>query len=159
MVPYKVDINGFKRFKKISVLLDKKLLAFVGANEAGKSSFLNALLSIENNTAYKNSDITKGLNLEQKDKIVEDPVILINAINIEIDKRSEKKIDFDLSNLPKANRIKWFEKYCKNEKRKFPTKVKIAKTIASLPSDTNIVNAHMRDNLITVLNKVEELLS
>ncbi|MFT4800265.1 MAG: putative ATP-dependent endonuclease of OLD family [Flavobacteriaceae bacterium] len=66
MVPNKVYIKGFKRFEDTSVLLDRKLLAFVGANEAGKSSFFEALLSIETISPYSISQLTKGLKLENK---------------------------------------------------------------------------------------------
>ncbi len=66
MIPNKVYINGFKRFNEASVLLDRKLLAFVGANEAGKSSFFEALLSIETKTPYDLFQLTKGLKLDNK---------------------------------------------------------------------------------------------
>ena len=76
MIPNKVFITGFKRFKDTSVLLDRNLLAFVGANEAGKSSFLQALLSIENSEPYSKTQLTKGLNRESDDIVVKVEYIL-----------------------------------------------------------------------------------
>ncbi len=64
MIPFKMEIFGFKRFEEASVLLDKKLIAFVGPNEAGKSSFFNALLSIEDGKAYEERELTKDLERE-----------------------------------------------------------------------------------------------
>lgn len=71
MIPSKVIIKGFKRFKETSVHIDRHLLAFIGANEAGKSSFLEALLSIENNTPYdKLSQLTKGMERKESDIVI-----------------------------------------------------------------------------------------
>ncbi len=64
MIPFKAEVFGFKRFEKANVLLDKKLIAFVGPNEAGKSSFFKALLSLEDNIAYEEREITKDLERE-----------------------------------------------------------------------------------------------
>lgn len=64
MIPYKVEIFGFRRFEKASVILDKNLIAFVGPNEAGKTSFFRALLSIENSNAYAEEELTKGFKRE-----------------------------------------------------------------------------------------------
>lgn len=64
MIPYKVEIFGFKRFEEASVILDKNLIAFVGPNEAGKTSFFKALLSIENNLRFSDDELTKDFNRE-----------------------------------------------------------------------------------------------
>ena len=71
MIPFKAEINGFKRYESTSVLLDKKLIAFVGTNEAGKSSFFDALLSIEKEgVAYELRELTKGIEFEQNHTVV-----------------------------------------------------------------------------------------
>lgn len=70
MILNKVEITGYKRFKKASVQLDRKLIAFVGPNEAGKSSFFNALLSIENAERYENNHLTREYEFEDKDTII-----------------------------------------------------------------------------------------
>jgi len=70
MIPNKVVITGYKRFKKSSTFLDRKLIAIVGPNEAGKSSFLNALMSLEDNKPYSTSDLTKGIQFDDEDSIV-----------------------------------------------------------------------------------------
>lgn len=71
MTPNKVTITGYKRFKNSNVLLDRKLIAFVGPNEAGKSSFFNALLSIENTERYENNELTRGSNFADDDTIIQ----------------------------------------------------------------------------------------
>lgn len=71
MIPFKAEIRGFKRYLDASVLLDKKLIAFVGPNEAGKSSFFDALLSIEEvEVAYQKRELTKGETFDYDDVIV-----------------------------------------------------------------------------------------
>ncbi len=70
MIPNKVKITGYKRLKDCSTYLDRKLIAVVGANEAGKSTLLNALLSIENDDEYKINELTKGNNFNEDDAIV-----------------------------------------------------------------------------------------
>lgn len=70
MKPSKAFINGYKRLKKVKVSLDRNLLAFVGQNEAGKSSFFQALLSLENSEPYKVRELSKDYDLKEKDVIV-----------------------------------------------------------------------------------------
>ncbi len=43
MKAYKIEINGYKRLAKVTCNIDGKMIAFVGQNEAGKSSLLEAL--------------------------------------------------------------------------------------------------------------------
>ncbi|WP_343487893.1 AAA family ATPase [Allomuricauda sp. d1] len=71
MIPQFVRINGYRRFINATVTLDRHLLAFVGANESGKSSFLSALLSIENTEPYEKNELTKGHSLSSNDTVVE----------------------------------------------------------------------------------------
>lgn len=70
MIPYRVEINGYRRFEKAEVLLDNKVVAFVGPNEAGKSSFFNALLSLENSDSYSKTELTKGLEFDSEHVVV-----------------------------------------------------------------------------------------
>ena len=70
MIPNKVNISGFKRFDSATMYLDRKLIALVGPNEAGKSSFINALLSIENGNEYSDQELTKGSGYESYSTIV-----------------------------------------------------------------------------------------
>ncbi len=58
----RVDLNGFRRFLDTSINLDEKVIAIVGPNEAGKSSFLDALISLENFEEYGRYDISRGKN-------------------------------------------------------------------------------------------------
>ncbi len=44
---FQVDISGFRKFKERTVLKTRgKVLAILGANEAGKSSLLKALIRL-----------------------------------------------------------------------------------------------------------------
>ena len=70
MIPNKVKITGYKRFKDTSVYLNRKLIAFVGPNEAGKSSFFQALLSLGNSEPYLKNELTRGVTFDEKDCIV-----------------------------------------------------------------------------------------
>ena len=55
-----IKISGFKRFNKSGNLsLNSKLVALLGANEAGKSSILQVLKLLENNNAIKPNDISR----------------------------------------------------------------------------------------------------
>jgi predicted ATP-dependent endonuclease of OLD family len=55
-----INISGFKRFNKSGNLsLNSKLVALLGANEAGKSSVLQALKLLENNNAISPNNISR----------------------------------------------------------------------------------------------------
>ena len=87
MIPNKVYIKGFKRFNDTSILLDRKLLALVGANEAGKSSFFEVLLSVETNTPFNKFQLTKGSNIENQ------PEHIVVEIEYLLDKKDLDKIN------------------------------------------------------------------
>lgn len=79
MILQTVKISGFRRLNDVSVTIDKKLLALIGANEAGKSSFLQALLSIENSNAYEKNVLTKGVEFDNDDNIIKLVYLLDNT--------------------------------------------------------------------------------
>lgn len=55
-----INISGFKRFNKSGNLsLNSKLVALLGANEAGKSSILQALKLLKNNNLINPNDISR----------------------------------------------------------------------------------------------------
>ncbi len=76
MILNKVILQGYKRFENSSICFDRKLVSIIGPNEAGKSSLFDALLSLENGDAYSASEITKGVQKNDKDKIVESQYII-----------------------------------------------------------------------------------
>ena len=65
------EIKGFRRFKNAKVNLDNHLIAIVGPNEAGKSSLLQALSSINNDTKFPKTDLSRGMTFSDDDKIIE----------------------------------------------------------------------------------------
>lgn len=67
----KLRLNGFRRFKEAVVNLESDVLALVGPNEAGKSSVLQALASVESNHPFDTSDLTDRLEVADEEVIVE----------------------------------------------------------------------------------------
>ena len=70
-----VEINGYRRFeKKAKMNLDGKLIAIVGPNEAGKSSFLKALEHLNSSDAFTATgaaqELTRGANIPPEQIIV-----------------------------------------------------------------------------------------
>jgi predicted ATP-dependent endonuclease of OLD family len=64
----KVTVNGFKRFKESShMYVGGKLIAIVGANEAGKSSFLDALVHWSHGTEFVKSGASQELSRDLYD--------------------------------------------------------------------------------------------
>jgi len=63
-------LNNFRRFEKTSINLDKNLLAIVGPNESGKSSFFQALLSTKHYEPLSNKELRKGVSFDETDEIV-----------------------------------------------------------------------------------------
>lgn len=67
----KVTFRGFRRFESTVAYLDRKVVALVGPNEAGKTSVLDALASLESSDAFPSQDVTRGLDLDEDVAIVE----------------------------------------------------------------------------------------
>jgi len=66
-----LTVTGFRRFENESINLDGHLVAIVGPNEAGKSSLLNALLTLENNKPFGRQELTRGMSFTDDSTIVE----------------------------------------------------------------------------------------
>jgi predicted ATP-dependent endonuclease of OLD family len=63
----KVGCSGFKRFReRVEMDVDEKVIAIVGPNEAGKSSFLEALGYFELEGAFPDKVRTRGTKLQPK---------------------------------------------------------------------------------------------
>jgi predicted ATP-dependent endonuclease of OLD family len=69
----KVKLNGYKRLSDTSCNLDGRLIAFVGRNEAGKTSLLEALawFSDEDDDALPATHVTHGKAVDDEDAVVE----------------------------------------------------------------------------------------
>jgi len=97
----KVKVHGYKRFKEESTMhVDGKLISIVGANEAGKSSFLNALLSWNNSRAFTNSGGLRELSSDTK--IDDDQIIVQCTFNLDDDDKVR------LIEIPEAKEIASF---------------------------------------------------
>jgi ABC-type multidrug transport system fused ATPase/permease subunit len=58
---FQVEITGFKKFKDKATLKTRgKVLAILGANEAGKSSLLKALQRLDDNRPFQPNEISRG---------------------------------------------------------------------------------------------------
>lgn len=67
MRPIKVGCEGYKRFRERAEMdVDEKLVAIVGPNEAGKSSFLQALAHLETDEDFPDSVRTRGTTRQPK---------------------------------------------------------------------------------------------
>jgi predicted ATP-dependent endonuclease of OLD family len=70
-----VELHGFRRFRnKTKMQLDGKLIAIIGSNEAGKSSFLKALLKLNDNEKFITSggeqELTRGATYPSSNVVV-----------------------------------------------------------------------------------------
>lgn len=71
-----IRIDGFRRFRtRTSMNVSNKLIAIVGPNEAGKSSFLRALEHFNDNEPFEESgpsiEVSRGLSLNSNHKVIE----------------------------------------------------------------------------------------
>jgi predicted ATP-dependent endonuclease of OLD family len=64
-------IKGYKRFEDTTVNLDRNLIAFVGPNEAGKSSFFEALASTENEEEFTLKELSRDKEYEDDHDVIE----------------------------------------------------------------------------------------
>lgn len=72
-----VKLNGFKRFEKATLNTSGKVIALVGANEAGKSSLLEALTFLNNDNPFNPYiHLTRNKTFNDEDIIIEAAFIL-----------------------------------------------------------------------------------
>src|SRR5258706_5272058 len=64
-------ITGFRRFENVNINLDSRIVAIVGPNEAGKSSLLQALLSLNASDPFNKTDLSRGMSINDEDTVVE----------------------------------------------------------------------------------------
>lgn len=70
MIVDRIYINGYKRLEKARTYLDRKLIAIIGPNEAGKSSFLSSLLAIESSREFEKNELSKSKSFNDDDEII-----------------------------------------------------------------------------------------
>ncbi|MEX2477226.1 MAG: AAA family ATPase [Gracilimonas sp.] len=68
---YRAKIKGFKRLSNVDITLNGKIIAIIGPNEAGKSSFLEALEHVENNNPIPEKSLSRNSQINPKDKVIE----------------------------------------------------------------------------------------
>jgi predicted ATP-dependent endonuclease of OLD family len=88
----KVEFKGYKRLADTAVNVDSKLIAFVGPNEAGKSSILDALLWLHSKDELPQSALTRGR------RATDEPVVRTTFMLDEHD--HEVLADLQLPTLP-----------------------------------------------------------
>ncbi len=72
-----VKFNGFKRFEKATLNTSGKVIALVGANEAGKSSLLEALTFLNNDNPFSQDiHLTRNKEFNNEDIILEAAFLL-----------------------------------------------------------------------------------
>lgn len=97
-----VTLHGYRRFKKRSQMkVDGKLVAIVGPNESGKSSFLHALERLNEDDS---SIVTKDpLELTRDAFIPDDQTVIKARFLLEEDDREA------IEHLPGADKARWFD--------------------------------------------------
>lgn len=91
------SVQGYKRFEALSkVNLDGKLIALTGPNEAGKSSLLDALVHLNDETPFAPGELTRRI------EIPDDQVVLEARFLLEADDREA------VEHLHDGEHIRWF---------------------------------------------------
>jgi predicted ATP-dependent endonuclease of OLD family len=85
----RITITGYRRFERASVSLDGEVLAFVGPNEAGKSSLFEALCELDQNVPVSKANITRGISpAPGSDQIVTEARYLLDPTERELAQQS-----------------------------------------------------------------------
>ena len=91
-----VQLKGFKRFENANLKTWGKIIALVGANESGKTSILEALSYLSNDTPFNSTDLSRNKEFKDSDLIIEAGFLLDNE-----DKQA-------ISHLHGYDSVKWF---------------------------------------------------
>lgn len=81
---YKAKIKGFKRLSNVDITLNGKIIAIIGPNEAGKSSFLEVLEQIENTNPIPVKSLSRVNQISPNDKVIELKFKVSNSEKIRI---------------------------------------------------------------------------
>ena len=91
-----IKINGFKRFEKATLNTSGKVIALLGANEAGKSSLLEALTFLNHDRPFnQDTDLTRNKDFNDEEIILEAGFLL------------NKKDREALSDLYNSDLLRW----------------------------------------------------
>ena len=67
-----IKLNGFKRFEKVTLNISGKIIALLGPNEAGKSSILEALTCLNNDSGFnRDIQLTRNKDFRETDIVIE----------------------------------------------------------------------------------------
>jgi predicted ATP-dependent endonuclease of OLD family len=118
----KVTVDGFKRFReKTHMYVTGKLIAIVGANEAGKSSFLKALVHANNENEFissgGNQELSRKVNIADDKEIIKYHFYLNNEDKEELKEipEAEKVNNFFVSKLANGDLIGSFEPHIERD--------------------------------------------
>ena len=100
-----VQVRGYKRLEQPTKIdLDNKLIAFIGPNEAGKTSILSALLHINSDTPFSRTgvsqELTRGVEIPPNQTAVEASFLL------------EKPDISALPVFPTSEQVRWLDVLC-----------------------------------------------
>lgn len=112
-----VKLNGFKRFEKATLNTSGKIIALLGANEAGKSSILEALQFLNHDSGF-----SRDINLTRNKEFKDDDIILEASFLLSNEDREA------ISDIYQSDTVRWF--YIKKPvsgQRKFEIKPSLTK--------------------------------
>lgn len=109
-----IKLNGFKRFENATLNTSGKLIALLGANEAGKSSILEALLCLNDNRPIPETQLTRDKNCQDEDIIIEAGFLLDEDDQASIDHIYKCGFIEDEYGQPTLEKVRWF--YVKKQK-------------------------------------------
>jgi predicted ATP-dependent endonuclease of OLD family len=128
---FQVDISGFRKFKEKTVLKTRgKVLAILGANEAGKSSLLKALTRLNDEKPFQPHEVSRGSDISN--------VSLKAHYLLSDDDREHANIPdarwYMITKCPTGERKWWIEPRPEDRDYRYRQKLsKDASTIASKP--------------------------
>jgi predicted ATP-dependent endonuclease of OLD family len=96
-----------------------------------------------------------------RDCILEDyvaPKVLLDAINRELGKIQDGKLEIETNEIPYNNRVNFFKANCKKNNYDYPSKVRIAENIATRNSNEVVIDLIKKENLKKKYSEICEIL-
>ena len=133
--------------------LEAAIISYLVDGDKGGEAIKKTLIK---NGIDENLILTLNENCTLEDYV--DPKILLDAINRELKKIQNGRLEIHVDKIPSYNRVNYIKFHCQKNNYNYPSKVRIAENIATLNSDRLVIDLNKKEKLNNIYIEICKLL-